>query len=112
MALLAAVAAFGAPLLFHGSRESTLVLLVLCGIVLDMGASGNLVLGQRAIFALGAEMRSRLNGLYISIFFAGGAFGSWLGGWTWAHYGWHGVLVAGLLFPLVALLVFATERRD
>jgi len=112
MALLAAAAAFGAPLLLHGSREFTLVLLVLCGIVLDMGASGNLVVGQRAIFALGAEMRSRLNGLYISIFFAGGAFGSWLGGWTWAHYGWNGVLVAGLLFPLLALVLFATERRD
>ncbi|KQZ39586.1 MFS transporter [Duganella sp. Root1480D1] len=112
MALLAAAAAFGAPLLLHGGREFTLVLLVLCGIVLDMGASGNLVVGQRAIFALGAEMRSRLNGLYISIFFAGGAFGSWLGGWTWAHHGWNGVLVAGLLFPLLALVFFATERSD
>jgi predicted MFS family arabinose efflux permease len=110
-ALLAAVVAFGAPLLLHGSREFTLVLLVLCGIVLDMGASANLVLGQRAIFALGAEMRSRLNGLYISIFFAGGAFGSWLGGWTFAHHGWHGVLLSGLLFPLIALALFATERR-
>ncbi|KQV45288.1 MFS transporter [Duganella sp. Root336D2] len=112
MALLAAAAAFAAPLLLHGSRDFTLVLLVFCGIVLDMGASGNLVLGQRAIFALGAEMRSRLNGLYISIFFAGGAFGSWLGGWTWAHHGWNGVLLAGLSFPLLALALFATERRD
>ncbi|WP_028100618.1 MFS transporter [Pseudoduganella violaceinigra] len=109
-ALLAAVAAFGAPLILHGGRDFMLVLLVLCGIVLDMGASANLVVGQRAIFALGAEARSRLNGLYISIFFAGGAFGSSLGAWTWAHYGWNGVLLAGLAFPLAALLVFATER--
>lgn len=110
-ALLAGVAAFAAPLLLHGGRTFDLVLLVLCGIVLDMGVSANLVVGQRAIFALGAETRSRLNGLYISIFFAGGALGSLLGGWTWAHYGWHGLLAAGLAFPLAGLLIFATEPR-
>jgi predicted MFS family arabinose efflux permease len=111
LALLAAAAAFAAPLLLHGGRDFSLVLLVLCGIVLDMGVSANLVVGQRAIFALAAETRSRLNGLYISIFFAGGALGSSLGGWTWAHFGWQGVLAAGLAFPLSALLLFATERR-
>jgi predicted MFS family arabinose efflux permease len=110
--LLVAVAAFAAPLLLHGGREFALVLLVLCGIALDMGVSANLVVGQRAIFVLGAEMRSRLNGLYISIFFAGGALGSSLGGWTWAHYGWHGVLLTGLMFPLAALLLFASDRGE
>jgi len=111
-ALLAGAVAFIAPLMLHGGRDLALLLLVACGVVLDMGVTACLVVGQRAIFALGAETRSRLNGLYISIFFAGGALGSSLGGWTWAHYGWHGVLVAGLLFPLAALLVFATERRS
>ena len=110
-ALLAGAAAFAAPLLLHGGREFALVLLVLCGVILDMGVTASLVVGQRAIFSLGAETRSRLNGLYISIFFAGGALGSSLGGWTWAHYGWTGVLIAGLLFPLTALAMFATERR-
>ncbi len=112
MALLAGAAAFAAPLVLHGGREFVLVLLVLCGIVLDMGVSANLVVGQRAIFTLGAEIRSRLNGLYISIFFAGGALGSALGGWTWAHYGWHGVLLAGLLFPLAGLLLIASEFQS
>ncbi len=46
--------------------------------------AANLVLGQRAIFALGADMRSRLNGLYFALFFAGGALGSALGGWVYA----------------------------
>jgi hypothetical protein len=40
--------------------------------------TANLTLGQRAIFVLGAEYRSRLNGLYMSAFFAGGAVGSTL----------------------------------
>jgi hypothetical protein len=42
------------------------------------------VLGQRAIFSLGAEYRSRLNGLYMATFFVGGAIGSALGGWAYA----------------------------
>jgi predicted MFS family arabinose efflux permease len=76
-----------------------------------MGVAANLVLGQRTIFSLGAEVRSRLNGLYMAIFFAGGAFGSALGGWVYATHGWHGVLVAGMLFPLVGLAYYLTELR-
>jgi predicted MFS family arabinose efflux permease len=109
MALAAGALAFGAPLLLRGGRLFDLSLLVAASIVLDMGVSANLVLGQRAIFALGAEVRSRLNGLYMAIFFAGGALGSSLGGWVFATHGWRGVLLTGLLFPLAALLVYATE---
>jgi len=112
MALGAGALAFAAPLLFTGGGYSAqLALLVCASIVLDMGVSANLVTGQRAIYALGAEVRSRLNGLYMSIFFMGGALGSLLGGWTFAHYGWHGVLLAGLAFPALALAVYTTEFR-
>jgi hypothetical protein len=42
--------------------------------------TANLTVGQQAIFVLGAEVRSRLNGLYIATFFVGGAAGTTLGG--------------------------------
>jgi Major Facilitator Superfamily len=45
-----------------------LALLTMAAILLDFGVSANLVLGQRAIFVLGAEYRSRLNGLYMATF--------------------------------------------
>jgi predicted MFS family arabinose efflux permease len=109
MALAAAVIAFGTPLLLHGGRVFDLALLVAASIVLDAGVSASLVTGQRAIFALGEEVRSRLNGLYMAIFFCGGAIGSSLGAWMYAHHGWHGVLLTGLAFPLIASLVYATE---
>lgn len=50
--------------------------------------TANLTLGQRAIFVLATEFRSRLNGLYMAAFFAGGAAGSILGGWAYATGGW------------------------
>ncbi len=108
-ALAIGALAFVLPLLLQWGRVADLGLLVLSSILLDMGVSANLVLGQRAIFSLGAEVRSRLNGLYIAIFFAGGALGSSLGGWMFAQHGWRGVLWAGLAFPAAALLGYASE---
>jgi cyanate permease len=74
--------------------------------------AANLVLGQRAIFSLGAEVRSRLNGLYFALFFAGGALGSAVGGWIYASYGWHAALLAGAAFPGLALLYWVSEYLE
>ncbi|MCI1773129.1 MAG: MFS transporter [Paenibacillus lautus] len=99
------------PIVFAGGSLLSIVILVLAAILLDMGVSANLVLGQRAIFTLGAEVRSRLNGLYMAIFFAGGAIGSAAGGWAYAMGGWKAAMWLGVLFPALALLYFLTERR-
>ncbi|WP_020433885.1 MFS transporter, partial [Paenibacillus riograndensis] len=61
------------PLLVPSSSALAVPILVVAAILLDMGVSANMVLGQRVIFSLGAEFRSRLNGLYMAIFFLGGA---------------------------------------
>ena len=112
IALALGVLAFAMPLLVHSSeRLVNLGVLVATSVVLDMGVSANLVTGQRAIFALPPEIRSRLNGLYMALFFMGGALGSSLGGWMFAAHGWSGVLWTGLCFPLTASCVFATEPR-
>lgn len=99
------------PIMFSGGSIVSIVILVLAAILLDMGVSANLVLGQRAIFALGAEVRSRLNGMYMAIFFAGGALGSAVGGWAYAIGGWKAAMWVGVLFPILALLYFFTEKR-
>lgn len=109
VALALGVAGFALPLLVPGSRTAALAVLVVASIVLDMGVAGNLVLGQRAIFMLGHEVRSRLNGLYFAVFFAGGAAGSALGGWVYAQFGWHAALLTGMALPALALLYWVTE---
>ncbi len=109
VALGLGVIGFALPLLVPGSRTVALAVLVIASIVLDMGVAANLVLGQRAIFNLGAAVRSRLNGLYFAAFFAGGAAGSALGGWVYAGYGWHAALLAGMALPVAALLYWLGE---
>ncbi|MDQ1913549.1 MFS transporter [Paenibacillus sp. GD4] len=97
------------PLLVPTGSAIALPLLVGAAILLDMGVSANLVLGQRVIFSLGAEIRSRLNGLYMAIFFSGGAVGSAAGGWAYATWGWEGALLIGIALPVAAMAYYATE---
>ena len=87
-----------------------LVALVATAVLLDFGVTAHLVLGQRAIFSLQPEYRSRLNGLYMATFFAGGAVCSALGGWAYAQGGWSLTMWVGLGLPLLALAGVATER--
>jgi MFS family permease len=59
-------------------------------------------------FSLGAEVRSRLNGIYFALFFAGAAAGSALGGWVFANHGWHAGLA--LLYRLGEYAGHVTAR--
>jgi predicted MFS family arabinose efflux permease len=86
--------------------------LVVAAIAIDFGVQANVVLGYRSLFALGAESRSRLNGLYMTTFFLAGAIGSAIGGWAYAKDGWTLVSWIGIAVPLVALAYLATEREQ
>ncbi|MFJ7979883.1 MFS transporter [Lysinibacillus xylanilyticus] len=99
------------PIMIQSGSTLALVILVVSAILLDMGVSANLVLGQRAIFSLGAEIRSRLNGLYMAIFFSGGAIGSATGAWAYAMAGWKAALLIGIALPTIAMIYYATEKK-
>ncbi|WP_435168322.1 MFS transporter [Paenibacillus glycanilyticus] len=111
IALITVIVSVLLPLLIQTSSPVGVVVLVIAAILLDAGVSANLVLSQRSIFSLGADIRSRLNGLFMAIFFFGGAIGSAAGGWAYAAGGWSAALWLGIAFPILALLYFATERK-
>jgi predicted MFS family arabinose efflux permease len=108
MAFALAALAFG--LAYAGA--ASIPLLVLAGIVLDAGVQGSVVIGQRAIYSLGPQVRSRLNALYLSLFFCGGALGSALAGLSFAHGGLPLICAIGLAFPAAAAAVFLTEGTE
>ena len=83
-----------------------LALLVVAAIAIDFGVQANLVLGYRAIFSLAPDARGRLNGVYLSTAFVGGAIGSALGTWAYARGGWPLACSVGLAAPVVALARF------
>jgi predicted MFS family arabinose efflux permease len=88
-----------------------LYLLALTGIVLDFAVQMNMVLGQRAIYALDAASRARLNALYMTAIFAGGAVGSALASSLYTHFGWSGVVAVGSGLALVSLVALALASR-
>jgi predicted MFS family arabinose efflux permease len=70
--------------------------LVVGVVTLDVGAQMMQVGNQTRIFGLGTEARSRLNTIYMTMYFAGGAMGSALAGVAWSRWGWDGVCVLAL----------------
>ncbi|WER47510.1 MFS transporter [Cupriavidus sp. WKF15] len=85
--------------------------LALTGIVLDFAVQMNMVLGQRAIYALDAASRGRLNALYMTAIFAGGAVGSALASTLYTHLGWSGIVATGSGLALVSLAALALASR-
>jgi len=111
LAMIVAVLSFLLIHLFQGSSTFALILLFVSAITLDMAVSGNLVISQRTIYSLGSEARGRLNGLFMAIFFIGGAIGSSLGGLSYAQGGWSLTTLIGTILPLLALIYFLTEKN-
>jgi len=111
-AIVIAAVSFLLTHIFKDQSTISLAVLVVAAITLDMAVSGNLVLGQRAIYALGSEIRGRVNGIFMAVFFIGGAIGSALGGWAYAYGGWMFASNLGLSMPIIALLYYFTEKND
>ncbi|MCB2379939.1 MFS transporter [Hymenobacter sp. BT635] len=82
-----------------------LVGLVVGVIVLDIGVQVTHISNQSRIFSLVPAARSRLNTIYMTVYFIGGSVGSLAGGTAWAHYQWPGVCAVGLFFVVAAYLV-------
>lgn len=112
LAIVIAAVSFLLTHIFEDHSTISLAMLVVAAITLDMAVSGNLVLGQRAIYSLGSEIRGRVNGVFMAVFFIGGAIGSALGGWAYAYGGWMFASILGLSMPVAALLYYFTEKNN
>jgi predicted MFS family arabinose efflux permease len=109
-AILLVGAAFVLSVAQHGGWRGVAILAIVA-ILIDIGVTVSLIVGQRSIFMLGAEIRSRLNGLFIAAFFAGGAVGSAAGVMAYARGGWPlSAALAGAAMG-VALLYHLGEYR-
>ncbi|MER9236169.1 MFS transporter [Mesorhizobium sp. M0622] len=106
---LAMIAAFGLCAWAAAATvdASTLPLIVMGGsaVLLDIGVTGDQTLGRRIVNLLNPEARGRLNGLFVGLFFLGGAAGSALAGIAWAWFGWSAISALGILIGLLALAV-------
>lgn len=85
--------------------------LALTGILLDFCVQMNMVLGQRDIYGLDPASRGRLNALYMTSIFIGGAAGSSVASSLYGHGGWLWIALIGAGIPLLALARQLAEAR-
>ncbi|HEX4457003.1 MAG TPA: MFS transporter [Polyangia bacterium] len=75
----------------------SMIALIIAVVIMDAGIQASHIALQAQAFNTDHHARSRINGVYMFIRFAGGAAGSALGAVSWSHWGWRGFCVSGLL---------------
>ena len=96
-----ALAAFGA---------ANLILLAVAGLLLDFAVQGHQVLSQRDIYGLSDTARARINTVYMTTVFIGGALSSAVTGLLYEASGWTAVTSFGAILPVVGILIWFRER--
>ena len=86
--------------------------LVVAAVALDFAVQLNMVLGQREVYALDPHSRARLNAVFMTSIFVGGAVGSMMASPLYERFGWSTALYTAALLPVLALLVFVVKHRN
>ncbi|WP_211217511.1 MFS transporter [Segetibacter koreensis] len=94
--------------IIFGFSASSLVLLVVGVILMDMGVQATHISNQAVIFSLRPEARNRLNTVYMVTYFIGGAGGTFLASQAWHIYKWKGVVAMGILLSVLSLIIHLT----
>jgi predicted MFS family arabinose efflux permease len=100
-ALMAVLAAVG---------HRSVVLLAVAGVLLDFAVQSHQVMSQHEIYALRADARARLNTVFMTTVFTGGALSSALTGLLHDRYGWTGACVLAAVLASAGLVVWAAAR--
>lgn len=79
--------------------------------LLDIGNRAGLVANQSRIYALSAEARSRLNTVFMTSYFLGGATGAAVAAHLTQRFGWHGLAANGIVLALCALVTAVATKR-
>lgn len=82
--------------------DTSLALLVIGVVVLDIGVQAGLVANQTRAFAVDPKAQGRINSLYMTATFFGGAVGATISGWLMTRFGWAGIAGFGIALGMLA----------
>lgn len=99
-------------LLIAALPGSSYLWLVVCAVLLDFAVQLNMVLGQREVYALDPHSRARLNAVYMTSIFVGGALGSLVASPLYEHFGWSLSAMSVALLPALALTMFLGRKAN
>ena len=79
---------------------------IVAGIILiDIGMQCIQISNQTCALSLEPHASNRVNTIFMTTYFIGGAFGTFLAGTAWHHAGWGGVALAGIALAGTSLLI-------
>jgi len=88
-----------------------IIVLALTGVFIDFAVQANMVLGQRAVYALEPQSRARLNAIYMTSIFVGGAVGSLIASPLYEAGGWTGIALVATGMPLISLIGYLVTTK-
>jgi predicted MFS family arabinose efflux permease len=94
------------------AAQGSMLALILGVILLDLGCQSGLVSNQTLVFAIDPKAQGRINTLFMTTIFLGGACGAAVSGWLMSRYGWTGVAALGCAAGLAAGAVHASGRES
>lgn len=89
----------------------SLTSLIIAVLLLDLGVQSTQVTNVATIYTLDASAHSRINTVYMTTYFIGGAIGTFAGVLCWKAGGWNLVSWQLLLWALMALIVALSGFR-
>jgi predicted MFS family arabinose efflux permease len=95
-AMLVAFIALG-----FASAAAWMPLVLLAATLIDLGNRANQLAHQTRVLAMQPDAVSRLNTVFMTVYFIGGALGSSFGAAAAGHFGWPGMATAGALLAIV-----------
>ena len=94
-----------------GVPAGALIVVAVLVVLIDAAVQFNQIISQRLLFVLPGESRGRINALYMTTSFFGGAIGSTLATTTYHAGGWIATAGTAAGVSLVCFLYFLTEFR-
>ena len=74
-------------------------------LLLDIGVQATQLINIATIYTLDEKANSRINTIYMTSYFIGGAFGTFIGVQCWKYGGWNLVTLQLIVFSLLAVVV-------
>jgi len=91
--------------------ENTFYAIIPGIILLDIGMQCFQLSNQTSLFEIAPDASSRINTIFMTIYFIGGSVGTLLAGIAWHIKQWHGVVFMGMLLILASLMITLVESR-
>ncbi len=80
-------------------------------IIIDIGMQCVQLSNQTSIFELAPQASNRVNTIFMTTYFIGGATGTFLAGTCWELYEWHGVIGVGIVLTTISLLITFFSKK-